>query len=164
MGDGRCKASLVCMLAGADFIKTSTGKEKVNANLPTSLAMVRMIREFHDETGIEIGYKPAGGISTAKDVLNYQFLLSGIAPTTFGNYLSAASTGGVGVNGGNAAINVLARQAAAHHHAREAILFRDGFLTQWVRSCLTTWPVAFVSVTLLAPQVRKLVALITEPG
>ena len=42
--------------------------------------------------------------------------------------------------------------------------FRDGFLTQWVRSCLTTWPVAFVSVTFLAPQVRKLVALITEPG
>src|SRR5690606_31126846 len=52
------KASLVCMLAGADFIKTSTGKEKVNANLPTSLAMIRMIRWFHEETGIEIGYKP----------------------------------------------------------------------------------------------------------
>ena len=60
------KASLVCMLAGADFIKTSTGKEKVNANLQTSLAMVRMIRWFHEETGIEIGYKPAGGIATAK--------------------------------------------------------------------------------------------------
>ncbi|MCB9992951.1 MAG: deoxyribose-phosphate aldolase [Hyphomicrobiaceae bacterium] len=69
------KASLVCMLAGADFIKTSTGKEKVNANLPTSLAMVRMIREFHDETGIEIGYKPAGGISTAKDALTYMILM-----------------------------------------------------------------------------------------
>ncbi|MCB1517661.1 MAG: deoxyribose-phosphate aldolase [Hyphomicrobiaceae bacterium] len=69
------KASLVCMLAGADFIKTSTGKEKVNANLPTSLAMVRMIREFHDETGIEIGYKPAGGISTAKDALTYMTLM-----------------------------------------------------------------------------------------
>ncbi|RYE75345.1 MAG: deoxyribose-phosphate aldolase, partial [Hyphomicrobiales bacterium] len=54
------KASLVCMLAGADFIKTSTGKEKVNANLPTSLAMIRMIRWFFEETGIEIGYKPAG--------------------------------------------------------------------------------------------------------
>src|SRR5690606_18293288 len=56
------KASLVCMLAGADFIKTSTGKEKVNANLVTSLTMIRMIRWFGEETGIEIGYKPAGGI------------------------------------------------------------------------------------------------------
>ena len=69
------KASLVCMLAGADFIKTSTGKEKVNANLQTSLAMVRMIRWFHEETGIEIGYKPAGGISSAKDALTYMALM-----------------------------------------------------------------------------------------
>lgn len=69
------KASLVCMLAGADFIKTSTGKEKVNADLQTSLAMVRMIRWFYDETGIEIGYKPAGGISTAKDSLTYLALI-----------------------------------------------------------------------------------------
>lgn len=69
------KASLVCMLAGADFIKTSTGKEKVNANLPTSLAMVRMIREFEDETGIKIGYKPAGGISKAKDAITYMVLM-----------------------------------------------------------------------------------------
>ena len=69
------KASLVCMLAGADFIKTSTGKEKVNANLPTSLAMIRMIRWFHEETGIEIGYKPAGGISSAKLALDYMALM-----------------------------------------------------------------------------------------
>jgi deoxyribose-phosphate aldolase len=69
------KASVVCMLAGADFIKTSTGKEKVNANLQTSLAMIRMIRWFHDETGIEIGYKPAGGISTAKASLDYLALM-----------------------------------------------------------------------------------------
>jgi len=69
------KASLVCMLAGADFIKTSTGKEKVNANLPTSLAMIRMIRWFAEETGIEIGYKPAGGISQAKDALAYMALM-----------------------------------------------------------------------------------------
>ncbi|HEY9009462.1 MAG TPA: deoxyribose-phosphate aldolase [Devosia sp.] len=69
------KASLVCMLAGADFIKTSTGKEKVNANLQTSLAMVRMIRWFHEETGIEIGYKPAGGIATAKAALDYMALM-----------------------------------------------------------------------------------------
>jgi deoxyribose-phosphate aldolase len=69
------KASLVCMLAGADFIKTSTGKEKVNANLVTSLSMIRMIRWFHEETGIEIGYKPAGGISTAKSSLDYLALM-----------------------------------------------------------------------------------------
>ena len=69
------KASLVCMLAGADFIKTSTGKEKVNANLPTSLAMIRMIRWFNEETGVEIGYKPAGGIATAKTALDYMALM-----------------------------------------------------------------------------------------
>jgi len=69
------KASLVCMLAGADFIKTSTGKEKVNANLQTSLSMVRMIRWFHEETGIEIGYKPAGGIATAKLATDYMALM-----------------------------------------------------------------------------------------
>jgi len=69
------RASMVCMMAGADFIKTSTGKEKVNANLKTSLAMVRMIRQFHDETGIEIGYKPAGGISSAKNALEYLALI-----------------------------------------------------------------------------------------
>jgi deoxyribose-phosphate aldolase len=69
------KASMVCMMAGADFIKTSTGKEKVNANLPTSLAMIRMIREFHERTGIEIGYKPAGGISVTKDALVYMALM-----------------------------------------------------------------------------------------
>jgi deoxyribose-phosphate aldolase len=69
------KASVVCMLAGADFIKTSTGKEKVNANLQTSLAMIRMIRWFEEETGIEIGYKPAGGIATAKVALDYLALM-----------------------------------------------------------------------------------------
>ena len=69
------KASMVCMMAGADFIKTSTGKEPVNATLPVSLVMLRMIRDYHQRTGVRIGYKPAGGISTAKDVLNYQVLM-----------------------------------------------------------------------------------------
>jgi deoxyribose-phosphate aldolase len=69
------KASMVCMMAGADFIKTSTGKEAVNATLPVTLAMVRMIRAYQERTGIRVGYKPAGGISTAKDVLVYQFLM-----------------------------------------------------------------------------------------
>lgn len=69
------KASMVAMMAGADFIKTSTGKESVNANLDVSLVMVRMIREYFDLTGYKIGYKPAGGISTAKDSLAYLALM-----------------------------------------------------------------------------------------
>lgn len=69
------KASMVCMMAGADFIKTSTGKEGVNATLPVTLAMLRMIRVYQERTGFKIGFKPAGGISTAKDVLNYQLLM-----------------------------------------------------------------------------------------
>jgi deoxyribose-phosphate aldolase len=69
------RASLVCMMAGADFIKTSTGKESVNATLLVTLIMVRMIRAYHDRTGYMVGYKPAGGISAAKDVLNYQFVM-----------------------------------------------------------------------------------------
>jgi deoxyribose-phosphate aldolase len=69
------KASLVCMMAGADFIKTSTGKEGVNATLPVSLVMVRQIRDYQDATGFKVGYKPAGGISKAKDALNYMALM-----------------------------------------------------------------------------------------
>jgi len=69
------KASWVCMMAGADFIKTSTGKESVNATLPCSLVMVRAIRDYQDLTGYRIGYKPAGGISKAKDALNYLVLM-----------------------------------------------------------------------------------------
>jgi deoxyribose-phosphate aldolase len=69
------KASMVCMMAGADFIKTSTGKESVNATLPVSLVMVRQIREYYQRTGYKIGYKPAGGISTAKDSLLYLILM-----------------------------------------------------------------------------------------
>lgn len=69
------RASAVCMMAGADFIKTSTGKEPVNATLPVSLVMVRMIREYYQRTGQYIGYKPAGGISSAKDALGYMFLI-----------------------------------------------------------------------------------------
>jgi deoxyribose-phosphate aldolase len=69
------RASLVCMMAGADFIKTSTGKESVNATLPVSLVMMRAIRDYHERTGYRIGYKPAGGISKAKDALVYLALL-----------------------------------------------------------------------------------------
>jgi deoxyribose-phosphate aldolase len=69
------RASLVCMMAGADFIKTSTGKESVNATLPVSLVMIRAIRAYHARTGFRVGYKPAGGISKAKDALVYLSLM-----------------------------------------------------------------------------------------
>ena len=69
------KASWVCMMAGADFIKTSTGKESVNATVPVSLTMLRAIREYFDETGFRVGFKPAGGISKAKDALLYLILI-----------------------------------------------------------------------------------------
>lgn len=65
------RASLVCMMAGADFIKTSTGKESVNATLPVTLTMIRAIRAYEERTGFKVGYKPAGGISKAKDALTY---------------------------------------------------------------------------------------------
>lgn len=69
------RASWVCMMAGADFIKTSTGKESVNATLPFSLVMVRAIREYMELTGYQIGYKPAGGISKSKEAINYLILM-----------------------------------------------------------------------------------------
>ncbi|MFN3210116.1 MAG: deoxyribose-phosphate aldolase [Roseovarius sp.] len=65
------RASQVCMMAGADFIKTSTGKESVNATLPVTLVMLRAIRAYHAATGYRVGYKPAGGISKAKEALVY---------------------------------------------------------------------------------------------
>jgi deoxyribose-phosphate aldolase len=68
-------ASLVCMMAGADFIKTSTGKESVNATLPFGLVMVRAIRDFTERTGYRVGFKPAGGIRTAKQALEWEILM-----------------------------------------------------------------------------------------
>lgn len=69
------KASMVAMQAGADFIKTSTGKEEVNATLPVSLTMVRALRDFRERTGQQVGFKPAGGLKTAKDAMNWLFLI-----------------------------------------------------------------------------------------
>ena len=69
------RASMVAMMAGSDFIKTSTGKEGVNATLPFSLVMVRMIREYFQQTGYAVGYKPAGGIRSAKNALEYLYLM-----------------------------------------------------------------------------------------
>ena len=70
------KASMVCMMAGADFIKTSTGKEVENATLPVSLVMCRAIRDYLQKTdGYKVGFKPAGGIASAKQALAYQALM-----------------------------------------------------------------------------------------
>ena len=69
-------ASMVAMQAGADFIKTSTGKEEVNATLPVSLVMLRALRDYGERTGVRIGFKPAGGLRTAKDALNWMFLIN----------------------------------------------------------------------------------------
>lgn len=69
------RASIVAMQAGADFIKTSTGKEGINATLAFSLVMCRMIREYHEQTGHKVGFKPAGGIRAAKNVLEYMYLM-----------------------------------------------------------------------------------------
>jgi deoxyribose-phosphate aldolase len=69
------RASYVCMMAGADFIKTSTGKENVNATLEFGLVMTRAIRDYQERTGYQIGFKPAGGIRTAKDALNWLVLI-----------------------------------------------------------------------------------------
>ena len=70
------RASHVAMQAGADWIKTSTGKEGVNATLPVSLVMCRAIRDYRDQTGHVVGFKPAGGLRTAKDALNWQVLMA----------------------------------------------------------------------------------------
>ena len=69
------RASMVAMQAGADFIKTSTGKEGVNATLPFALVMCRMIREYFEQTGYAVGFKPAGGIRSAKNALEYLYLM-----------------------------------------------------------------------------------------
>ena len=69
------KASLVCMMAGSDFIKTSTGKEAVNATFPVAFVMVRAIRDYHQRTGHKVGFKPAGGIRSAKEALSWLALM-----------------------------------------------------------------------------------------
>ena len=69
------RASLVCMMAGADFVKTSTGKEPVNATLPVGLVMARAIRDYRERTGFAVGLKPAGGIRSAKDALDWLLMI-----------------------------------------------------------------------------------------
>src|SRR6058998_2406545 len=69
------RASMVAMMAGADFIKTSTGKEVVNATLPVGVVMTRMIRDYHERTGYAVGFKPAGGIRSAKTALQWRLVM-----------------------------------------------------------------------------------------
>jgi len=72
------RASEICIDAGADFIKTSTGMESVNATMPVSLVMVRAIREYYERTGFKVGFKPAGGISTPDEALTYYLLVKNV--------------------------------------------------------------------------------------
>jgi deoxyribose-phosphate aldolase len=112
-------ASLVCMMAGADFIKTSTGKEAVNATLPVGLVMVRAIREYHERTGHRVGFKPAGGIRTAKGALDWLVLMK----EELGDEWLSPDLFRIGASGLLTDIErqleyfVSGRYSAAHHHA-----------------------------------------------
>lgn len=112
-------ASMVAMQAGADFIKTSTGKEGVNATLPVSLVMARAIRDFRDRTGHAVGFKPAGGLRTAKDAIAWQILMKEelgqdwLAPDLFRLGASAM----LGDIERQLEHFVTGRYAAAHRHA-----------------------------------------------
>ncbi|GAB4448311.1 MAG: deoxyribose-phosphate aldolase [Anaerolineae bacterium] len=111
-------ASLVCMMAGADFIKTSTGKEKVNATLPVGLVMTRAIRDYYTRTGHRVGFKPAGGISTAKSALDWLVLMK----EELGDVWLHAGLFRIGASSLLADIerqlehHVTGRYAADHHH------------------------------------------------
>ncbi len=112
-------ASRVAMAAGADFIKTSTGKEGVNATLPVGLVMTRAIRDYAAQTGHRVGFKPAGGMKTAKDALNWQILMreelgrDWLEPGLF--RLGASSM--LGDIERQLEHHVTGRYAAAHRHA-----------------------------------------------
>ena len=111
-------ASVVCMMAGADFIKTSTGKEPTNATLPVSLTMVRAIREYCERTGYLVGFKPAGGIRTAKQSLDWLALMK----EELGNEWLNSTLFRIGASGLLTDIerqlwhNGTGRYSAAHHH------------------------------------------------
>lgn len=111
-------ASLVCMMAGADFIKTSTGKESVNATLPVSLVMVRSIRDYYERSGYRVGFKPAGGIRSAKAALDWLALMK----EELGDHWLRAELFRIGASGLLSDIErqlehyVSGHYAAAHHH------------------------------------------------
>jgi len=113
------KASTVAMMAGADFIKTSTGKESVNATLPVGLVMTRAIREYAEETGMAVGFKPAGGIRTAKQSLEWLALMkeelgdAWLAPHLF---RLGASSGMLADIERQLEFHVTGRYSAGHRH------------------------------------------------
>ena len=111
-------ASLVCLMAGADFIKTSTGKEPTNATLANSLIMVRAVRDYCERTGYMVGFKPAGGIRTAKQSLDWLALMK----EELGDAWLRPNLFRIGASGLLTDIerqlshNVTGRYSAAHHH------------------------------------------------
>jgi deoxyribose-phosphate aldolase len=111
-------ASLVCLMAGADFIKTSTGKEPTNATLANSLIMVRAARDYYQRTGYRVGFKPAGGIRTAKQALDWLALIK----EELGDAWLRPDLFRIGASGLLTDIerqlwhNVTGRYSAAHHH------------------------------------------------
>jgi len=113
------RAAMVAMQAGADFIKTSTGKENTNATLPVSLTMVRALRDYGELTGYRVGFKPAGGLKTAKDALAWLILMKEeldhcwMRPDLF--RIGASSL--LGDIERQLEHFVTGRYAAAHHHA-----------------------------------------------
>ncbi len=112
------RAALVCMMAGADFVKTSTGMETVNATLPAALAMVRAIRDYHERTGFCVGFKPAGGIKTAKQALLYLLLMK----EELGNQWLDAALFRIGAS---SLIADLERQLEYHLTGRYAAAYRQ---------------------------------------
>jgi deoxyribose-phosphate aldolase len=111
-------ASLVCMMAGADFIKTSTGKESVNATLPVGLTMVRAIRDYHERTGHGVGFKPAGGIRGAKAALDWLIMMNeelGV-PWTHPDRFRIGASGLLSDIERQLEHHVTGRYAAAHRH------------------------------------------------
>ncbi len=111
-------ASLVCMMAGADFIKTSTGKEPTNATLPVSLIMVRSIRDYLERTGYRVGFKPAGGLRTAKQSLDWLALMKEeLGDDWLNNHLFRIGASGLLTDIERQLWhNATGRYSAAHHH------------------------------------------------
>jgi deoxyribose-phosphate aldolase len=112
------RASLVAMMAGADFIKTSTGKETVNATLPVGLVMTRAIREYAERAGMTVGFKPAGGIRTAKQSLDWLTLMKEeLGPAWLSPHLFRL--------GASSMLSDIERQLSFHGSGRYAAAYRQ---------------------------------------
>lgn len=112
------RASLVAMMAGADFVKTSTGKETVNATLPVGLVMTRAIREYAERTGMTVGFKPAGGIRTAKQSLDWLTLMKEeLGPAWLSPHLFRL--------GASSMLSDIERQLSFHGSGRYAAAYRQ---------------------------------------